>query len=804
MKVSFFRSASVIVLSAILSACSSGSGAPAPIVPNAPTGPSTPILPAGDYETAEYNVDWSLDAIHASQAYSKGFTGEGGIIGFVDFNFELDNNEVAWAAASRDRTQRWFDMYIDYLGVDPNNYAGHHGHWVASIAAAKKNDYATHGVAFNAEVVGVDFFAGVNMHTEVWNGVTYHVSDPYTYLYNNGARVFSKSFGYDEDDFIADPPAVSGNEHYTTVDASVFIELGGLVVAAAGNNSDPEPMISNLETLQDAVNASWYNGDGFFIIAGSIDVNGEISGFSDRAGSAGAPRPTEVGGGTYSVDPSQYYLLAPGEDVAVNWAGSSDGVGIGSGTSYAAPHISGAAALLFAYWPQLTAREVGAILLNSATDLGEPGVDAIYGHGLLNLDAATEPLGTVSMVISGATSPTSAGSTMISLGSAFGDATPSGLSHVMLLDSYNRDFYTDISHQVMAAPAKLNLSAMLDMDIQTDAGMWHIGHGLQMGFTSRRSAVSDTVKHALSSDQQSTLDNRVQSWHLRGGDGHSKRWVIGSGAALSDVMTSFDSGLAPASQFYLTGHQAFGPSTSDSYYMATDMALRDDLHLSFGFKSGSLKGYDNHSLALYHGDLPVWEMESRLSKSFGAGSLSFALGALVEKQAVLGSRSSGGLKLASDTRTLKADIFADYALTPSLRLRTHGHLGRSQVSAAEGSLFSGVNDFFSSSWSMELLGTNILASGDVFGFKLSQPLRVENAHATIESAVSFDYNLKAPVFADRQVSLSPTSREFAAEAGYKKTFSGWLVEVNVAERFNAGHSKGLYDTVALLRLARNF
>ena len=64
-----------------------------------------------------------------------------------------------------------------------------------------------------------------------------------------------------------------------------------------------------------------------------------------------------------------------------------------SGTSMAAPIVTGAVALLHSYWghlknnPQATA----SILFESATDLGAPGVDAVYGHGLLNIQAAFDP-----------------------------------------------------------------------------------------------------------------------------------------------------------------------------------------------------------------------------------------------------------------------------------------------------------------------------------------------------------------------------------------------------------------------------
>ncbi len=54
------------------------------------------------------------------------------------------------------------------------------------------------------------------------------------------------------------------------------------------------------------------------------------------------------------------------------------------GTSMAAPHVAGVAALLLAHDPSLTATQLRARLLDYAVDLGDPGRDDLYGHGLLN------------------------------------------------------------------------------------------------------------------------------------------------------------------------------------------------------------------------------------------------------------------------------------------------------------------------------------------------------------------------------------------------------------------------------------
>ncbi len=61
------------------------------------------------------------------------------------------------------------------------------------------------------------------------------------------------------------------------------------------------------------------------------------------------------------------------------------GAGRGYGTSYAAPHVAGAACLLLSKYPHLTANEIQLTLEKWAVDMGEEGKDNIYGSGRLNL-----------------------------------------------------------------------------------------------------------------------------------------------------------------------------------------------------------------------------------------------------------------------------------------------------------------------------------------------------------------------------------------------------------------------------------
>ena len=75
-------------------------------------------------------------------------------------------------------------------------------------------------------------------------------------------------------------------------------------------------------------------------------------------------------------------LCAPGESIT---ALTKDGrASTQSGTSFAAPHVTGILALLLSIAPHLSPAEAIGVLKATATDLGPSGADAMYGSGLVN------------------------------------------------------------------------------------------------------------------------------------------------------------------------------------------------------------------------------------------------------------------------------------------------------------------------------------------------------------------------------------------------------------------------------------
>lgn len=91
---------------------------------------------------------------------------------------------------------------------------------------------------------------------------------------------------------------------------------------------------------------------------------------------------------SYSTTGEHVSLVAPGTGIfTTNPKSQYKSV---TGTSFAAPQVTGTAALIWAVNPELTSDEVRSILFKSATDLGNNGRDYQYGHGLLNTEKAVE------------------------------------------------------------------------------------------------------------------------------------------------------------------------------------------------------------------------------------------------------------------------------------------------------------------------------------------------------------------------------------------------------------------------------
>jgi serine protease len=84
-----------------------------------------------------------------------------------------------------------------------------------------------------------------------------------------------------------------------------------------------------------------------------------------------------------------------------------EGFALESGTSMATPHATGVVALAWSVAPNAAATDVRDAIINTASDLGDPGVDTTYGHGLVNALNAAKQLNPAAFGISATPPPVS-------------------------------------------------------------------------------------------------------------------------------------------------------------------------------------------------------------------------------------------------------------------------------------------------------------------------------------------------------------------------------------------------------------
>ncbi len=231
--------------------------------------------------------------------------------------------------------------------ADPADDNGHGTHVAGIIAAATNNGIGIAGVGYQTRVLVVKVLDQ--------NGSGYYstISKGITYAADRGARIINLS--------------LRGTVPSTLLEDAVNYawSKGALVVAAAGNDGSSAPVYPAAYTHAMAVAATNWN-----------DERWTISNYGDYI-SVAAP-----GVGIYSTD----------------WQGGAGPYASRSGTSMAAPHVAGVAALMLAVNPDLTNDRIQTLLEETAVDLGDPGWDPYFGFGRVDAYQAVVAAGTVRAV----------------------------------------------------------------------------------------------------------------------------------------------------------------------------------------------------------------------------------------------------------------------------------------------------------------------------------------------------------------------------------------------------------------------
>lgn len=425
-------SVSALALTGCLSGGGSGgSSAPAAQRPApAPLGVSQNLQ--GD---AEFEKNDGVDVINAEAAYLRGATGAGVNVAVVDTGFDADHPDLAnnISAASYNVVSNSSDIEGD----------ADHGTKAAGVIGAERNGLGSQGVAYDASILAIK---AASCDEEGCLFSMSHLAEAVNYATDNLAHVINMSLG---GDIGADGGLNSAVRRAT--------DAGAFVVIAAGNSSLDEPFYpANL--------AADPSRAGMVIAVGAASDSGAIASFSNECG-----------------DAMDSCLVAPGVSIATTKDGATSAkyTTSASGTSFAAPHVSGALALLIQLYPDAYAadpKSVAMFMFDGARDMGAAGVDAVYGHGMLDVAGAMTK---ADSAISAATLSlstdlsTSLSGTSLALSPAFGDALgglgllDSAIATISLSDG-DHPYRARLNDRIVRTPQTAGLETVLaSPDIQT-------------------------------------------------------------------------------------------------------------------------------------------------------------------------------------------------------------------------------------------------------------------------------------------------------------------------------------------------
>ena len=399
---------------------------------------ATNTVPLGqDFITDEYSRT-ALSQINASYAYDRGWTGDGVIVGMVDTGIDTDNEDFD--------ADRFSTINYRFAGTEDDNGHGTH---VAGIIAAAKNDIGTHGVAYDADLISIKLcFAGGNCSASYFDEAMKELSIRGATVANlsaNTTTTLLTQIGDTDAYYLPGQSSKDGSIDSTLSNYKTATDNGMIIVNAAGNYGLDYPMMpSHYATRVDENGDLYLNGQ--WLIVGAVDSNNNIASWSNKAGHICSNVTYTDGVATGCNDTfntKDFFVVAPGVNILSTANGG--GTTVMSGTSMAAPYVTGSIAVLKQAWPQLEPEQLVGLITSTAQDLGEPGVDSVYGHGLVDLNEATKPQGDIVAV-------QPSGSISSISGGIVGDASMNGLndisaiSSIVVMDSYDRDYYVEDSN----------------------------------------------------------------------------------------------------------------------------------------------------------------------------------------------------------------------------------------------------------------------------------------------------------------------------------------------------------------------
>ncbi len=327
------------------------------------TVPRPVVMPA-----AVSSSEWNISMIGAPQLWAQGFDGTGIVVANLDTGVDVDHPDLS--ANWRGGTNSWFDPYTSStLPYDPANgdLSQGHGTAVMGVMVGGSAGGSAIGVAPGAQWIAAKIFpdSGLASNAKILEALGWILDPDGDPLTDDGADIVNNSWGFD--DFL--DQCLTGSQLTDYQVALDTLQTAGVGVVFSAGNTGP------------LSGSSIPPGNMSGILAvGAVDITKDIAFFSAR--------------GPSSCSPGENFpsLTAPGvmvltADLTLSGTNANP-YAYASGTSFAAPQVAGALALLRQAFPAKTMTELEVAVQQMAVDLGPQGDDDDYGSGLLDVTAA--------------------------------------------------------------------------------------------------------------------------------------------------------------------------------------------------------------------------------------------------------------------------------------------------------------------------------------------------------------------------------------------------------------------------------
>ncbi|KKQ97399.1 MAG: Cell wall/surface repeat protein [Candidatus Woesebacteria bacterium GW2011_GWB1_39_12] len=310
-----------------------------------------------------YEDMWGLKKIDTSHSWYKTTGSKDIVVAVIDTGMDYNHEDlggVVWVNSDEisgngidddhngyiDDVNGWDYATLHWPNFgdnDPMDDNGHGTHVSGTIGAVGNNGKGIVGINWKVTIMPIKVLDDGGF------GYSMRIAQALKYAADNGAKISSNSYGGLERSFLID-------------DALKYeYDKGMIIIAAAGNSKD------------DALNYQPANSD-YVITVGASDANDSLASFSNYG---------------EKID-----VVAPGKDILSTKSSQNnicyDAITVGSnycrlnGTSMSTPHVTGLAALILAFNPNLNNEEVRQIIRQGADDLGSTGKDFNFGYGRIN------------------------------------------------------------------------------------------------------------------------------------------------------------------------------------------------------------------------------------------------------------------------------------------------------------------------------------------------------------------------------------------------------------------------------------